>query len=93
VRSQHSPGGFHGRSRPGTGQHHLCHSLSPLLPGLYELSAVVYDSACRVPFDHCDRMFPFRIVEGSSPEQYGLIALGGTWALTEAEETGIPDHA
>lgn len=58
----------------------------PLLPGRYLLSAVVYDATCVIPFDHHDRMYPFRIREETAKEEYGLIELGGEWSLNSEEK-------
>ncbi|MBN2383178.1 ABC transporter ATP-binding protein [bacterium] len=53
----------------------------PLLPGSYQLSAVVYNESCTVPYDHRERQFPFTVTGGGNREIFGVIELGGTWDI------------
>lgn len=57
---------------------HIMESV-PLLPGTYYFSAAIYDYECVKPYDHHDQLYPFTIVEGGSPEVWGLIELKTRW--------------
>lgn len=62
-----------------------------LLPGAYELSAVVYDQGVRHPFDHQHRIHPFWI--DSHPavfDRWGTVYLPGSWSQ-RTEQTGRGD--
>ncbi|MBN1355614.1 ABC transporter ATP-binding protein [bacterium] len=51
----------------------------PLLPGTYNLTAVVYNYSCDHPYDHHDQMFPFRVLPGCTDEEYGVCFIPGRW--------------
>jgi ABC-type polysaccharide/polyol phosphate transport system ATPase subunit len=51
----------------------------PLLPGRYEISASAYHRDLVTPFDHRDRFKSFTVLEGGTPERYGLIELDAHW--------------
>jgi hypothetical protein len=51
----------------------------PLLPGKYELSVAVYDRLVRQPYDHHDKLYPFRVGKGRTLERHGMISFNGTW--------------
>jgi ABC-type polysaccharide/polyol phosphate transport system ATPase subunit len=51
----------------------------PLLPGSYELSVAVYDRLVRQPYDHHDRLYPFRVGKGKTLERHGMVSFRGTW--------------
>ncbi len=51
-----------------------------LLPGTYDLSAVVYDYSCVHPYDHRHRAFRFNVDPGEPRESHGMVSLGGRWS-------------
>jgi lipopolysaccharide transport system ATP-binding protein len=51
----------------------------PLLPGAYELSVAVYDRLVRHPYDHHDRLYPFRVGKGKTLERHVIVSFSGTW--------------
>lgn len=51
-----------------------------LLPGTYDLTAVVYDYSCVHPYDHRHRAFRFNVDPGELRETYGMVSLGGRWS-------------
>jgi lipopolysaccharide transport system ATP-binding protein len=51
----------------------------PLLPGTYLFSATIYDYAGFHPFDHHDRMYLFKVKQGSIKERLGLIYIPCRW--------------
>jgi len=53
----------------------------PLLPGVYNLSVAIYDSAIRHPYDHQDRLHRFRIGKGTTLEREGVVTIRGVWSL------------
>ncbi len=64
----------------GTGAIDYCVPQLNLLPGTYELSAVVYDHEVRQAFDHQHRLHPFWV--DSNPavhEQHGTFYLPSSW--------------
>ncbi|HID54009.1 MAG TPA: ABC transporter ATP-binding protein [Anaerolineae bacterium] len=69
----------------------------PLLPALYLVTTAVHDSQTGDAYDYHAQAYSFRIVEGSTTEKYGLIAIPATWEWqpepTSAAEppTGIPE--
>jgi ABC-2 type transport system ATP-binding protein len=50
-----------------------------LVPGVYDLTAVVYDHTCSHPFDHVERMLRFDVEPGMPRDNEGVVSLGGTW--------------
>jgi ABC-2 type transport system ATP-binding protein len=50
-----------------------------LLPGTYDLTAVIYDYSCVHPYDHRHRAFRFHVDSGDLHETYGMVSLGGRW--------------
>jgi hypothetical protein len=51
----------------------------PLLPGTYLLSATIYDQSGMHPYDHHDRMYLFRVRQGSVGERLGLVYIPCRW--------------
>lgn len=51
-----------------------------LLPGTYDLTAVIYDYSCVHPYDHRHRAFRFHVDPGEPRETYGVVSLGGRWS-------------
>lgn len=51
----------------------------PLLEGLYSVSLAIRNWEDTEMFDYCDRLHAFRIVAPESGQQYGILALDGTW--------------
>jgi lipopolysaccharide transport system ATP-binding protein len=52
----------------------------PLLPGDYNITAVIYDYEGIHPHDIWINALRLRVVSGGTREKYGLIALEGNWA-------------
>ncbi len=59
-----------------------------LLPGTYDLTAVIYDYSCLHPYDHRHRAFRFDVDPGEPQERYGFVSLGGRWQVH-----GVPTPA
>ncbi len=51
-----------------------------LLPGTYDLTAVIYDYSCVHPYDHRHRAFRFNVDPGELRETHGMVSLGGHWS-------------
>jgi len=66
---------------PGTGHMDYIVENLPLLPGKYLFSAAVYRKDLRTPFDHHERSFSFRVIEGQVRERLGLVQLQNRWSL------------
>lgn len=69
--------------RIGPGDGHMDYIVEnlPLLPGKYLFSAAVYRKDLRTPFDHRERAFSFRVIEGQVRERLGLVQLENRWSL------------
>jgi ABC-type polysaccharide/polyol phosphate transport system ATPase subunit len=52
----------------------------PLLPGTYRLSVAVVDWSMLHVHDYVDQAYALVVQPGSTQEQYGYVALGGTWS-------------
>jgi len=52
----------------------------PLLNGVYELSAAVYDETLSHPYDHHERLYTFRVEPGHVGERFGIMTLSGEWS-------------
>ena len=65
----------------------------PLLPGRYVLSVSAYDQQLADAFDHRERVATFTVVEGGTLERFGLITLGGTWALSQVPSGTVEPRA
>lgn len=52
----------------------------PLLNGVYELSAAVYDETLSHPYDHHERLYTFRVEPGRVGERFGIMTLSGKWS-------------
>jgi ABC-2 type transport system ATP-binding protein len=50
-----------------------------LVPGVYDLTAVVYDHTCSHPYDHVERMVRFDVEGGVPRDNEGVVSLGGSW--------------
>jgi len=70
-----------GRIGPGRGHMDYVVENLPLLPGKYLFSAAVYRKDLRTPFDHRERAFSFRVIEGQVRERLGLVQLENSWSL------------
>ncbi len=66
---------------PGTGHMDYIVENLPLLTGKYLFSAAVYRKDLRTPFDHHERSFSFRVIEGQVRERLGLVQLDNRWSL------------
>jgi len=55
-----------------------------LLPGSYDLSAVLSDYSLSHHFDGRDKPLRFDVDRGSTHELMGVVSLGGDWKITEA---------
>jgi ABC-type polysaccharide/polyol phosphate transport system ATPase subunit len=66
---------------PGTGHMDYIVENLPLLTGKYLFSAAVYRKDLRTPFDHHERSFSFRVIEGQVRERLGLVQLENSWSL------------
>jgi ABC-type polysaccharide/polyol phosphate transport system ATPase subunit len=53
----------------------------PLLPGRYYVSAAVYDRDLITPFDHRDKCASLVVVEGGSPERFGMVEFPARWSI------------
>lgn len=84
-------GGFDVRrvAGPGTVEFHV--PRLPLLPGVYLLSAAVYDQSIRHPYDHHDAMYRFRVGKEGTRETEGVVTLAGTWSHREEGSPSPPD--
>lgn len=51
----------------------------PLLRGTYHFSAAVYDHSRRHPYDHHDRLYPFRVQQRAVREDLGMIYMPSQW--------------
>jgi lipopolysaccharide transport system ATP-binding protein len=51
----------------------------PMLPGRYQISVAVHNAADTRMFDYHDRLYTFSVNAGGTPEQYGLMHMGGRW--------------
>jgi lipopolysaccharide transport system ATP-binding protein len=74
------------------GHGHIDYTIAalPLLRGLYELSAAVYDETLTHPHDHHERLYSFRVEPRHLVEGFGIVALSGTWK--HAADDGRGDH-
>ena len=59
----------------------VCYAIEqlPFLPGRYQLSAAIHDSARPHAYDFHEEAYAFRIVEGGTREKEGLLALSASW--------------
>jgi len=69
------------RVGPGVGHMDYIVENLPLLPGKYLFSAAVYRKDLRTPFDHHERSFSFRVIEGQVRERMGLVQLENSWSI------------
>jgi lipopolysaccharide transport system ATP-binding protein len=51
----------------------------PLLEGSYLISVSCHNREDTEMYDYQDRVYPFRVGRGASPERYGLVTLRGEW--------------
>jgi lipopolysaccharide transport system ATP-binding protein len=63
----------------GRGVVHYTIEHLPLLPGSYDLTVSAYDHTGTQAYDFHWRAYPFRVNDGGSREQYGIITLPATW--------------
>ncbi len=57
-----------------------------LVPGTYEISAAVYDYYVSHAYDSWRDVYRFDVGHGTPNESFGVVSLGGTWAITPSEE-------
>jgi ABC-type polysaccharide/polyol phosphate transport system ATPase subunit len=62
---------------PGTVEYKV--DTVPLLPGVYTLSAAVYDWDGLYAYDHWHQAFPFTITPGETQEIYGMVWMPARW--------------
>jgi lipopolysaccharide transport system ATP-binding protein len=55
----------------------------PLLEGAYLISVAAHHQADVEMYDFQDRLYPFRVYPGRTPECYGLVTLNGTWSVAD----------
>lgn len=55
----------------------------PLLDGTYQLSAAVYDDTRTHAYDHHDRKYKFKVINGKIMEDLGLIHIPCKWELKD----------
>ncbi len=67
----------------GTGEVVYTVPALPLLEGAYTVSVSAHNRMDTEMFDYHDRLYPFRVYPGKSPERYGLMTLNGYWRLNE----------
>ena len=53
----------------------------PLLRGLYQLSAAVYDEHLLHAYDHHDRMYPFHVQQTHVRENMGMVWMNSSWKV------------
>jgi len=70
-----------GQIGPGVGWMDYIVENLPLLPGKYFFSAAIYKRDLRTPFDHRERSYSFRVIEGQVRERLGLVQLENSWRL------------
>jgi ABC-type polysaccharide/polyol phosphate transport system ATPase subunit len=73
------------RVGPGEGWMDYIVENLPLLPGKYLFSAAVYKKDLRTPYDHRERSYSFRVIEGQVRERLGLVQLENSWRLGDGE--------
>ena len=81
---------------PGRVRYHI--RQLPLLPGRYQLTAAVHDSAEPIAYDYHEEAYSFRVVEGGTDEKEGLIVLDAAWESCAPDRStavlaGLPDPA
>jgi ABC-type polysaccharide/polyol phosphate transport system ATPase subunit len=74
------------RIGPGVGHMDYVVENLPLLPGKYLFSAAVYRKDLRTPFDHRERSYSFRVIEGQVRERLGLVQLENSWSIHHGDE-------
>lgn len=75
----------------GLGSIDYCIHTLDLLPGAYELSAVVYDQSTQHAYDHQHRTFPFWVnPRPDLKERYGSVFLHSHWEHQAGEHHGTP---
>jgi ABC-2 type transport system ATP-binding protein len=52
-----------------------------LTPGTYELTVAAYDHSLVHAYDHREKVLRFDVSPGDPKDQFGIISLGGSWAL------------
>ncbi len=63
---------------------------TPLLEGVYTLSAAVVNHNDTETYDYRDRVCEFRVLAAHTPERYGLVMLGGQWLPPASEAAPTP---
>lgn len=53
-----------------------------LLKGHYLMTAYIYDAEMPLPYDHHEKMYELRIIEGKYDEEWGVYHLPATWSHT-----------
>jgi ABC-2 type transport system ATP-binding protein len=62
----------------------------PLLAGVYDLSASIYDYRVQHPYDHRQRALRFNVEAGTPHLEQGLVSLNAEWALDPATASHLP---
>ena len=68
----------------GRGHVDLCIDRLLLVPGTYDLSAALYDHTVQHPYDVRRHVVRFHVEPGTPRETFGVVSLGGRWALGDA---------
>jgi ABC-type polysaccharide/polyol phosphate transport system ATPase subunit len=55
-----------------------------LTPGTYELTVAAYDHSLVHAYDHREKVMRFDVTPGDPKDQFGVVSLGGSWALETA---------
>ena len=65
----------------------VCYSIDelPLVPGLYSVSASLYDETCTHAYDYHDHMYALTVEPGEHDERYGVVRLPGRWSHTAGD--------
>jgi ABC-type polysaccharide/polyol phosphate transport system ATPase subunit len=67
----------------GAGVVHYSIECLPLLPAIYQISAVVRDEQRSQALDHHEKAYSFRVVQGDSAEVDGLVQIPANWEIIE----------
>jgi ABC-type polysaccharide/polyol phosphate transport system ATPase subunit len=77
----------------GTGWVDLTVPRFMLTPGTYELTVAVYDRSLTHAFDHRDKVLRFDVVPGDPADRFGVVSLGGTWAIQDSSTMQDSSHS
>jgi ABC-type polysaccharide/polyol phosphate transport system ATPase subunit len=54
----------------------------PFLDGTYDFSAAIYDYSGKIPYDHHDRAYQFRVINNTN-EKYGMVKIPYRWSYSK----------